>query len=578
MSITAGIYYFREIESIPNDITNEIRNLISRNQNEEITVFHDKGFFAVKVDIGAFAEPGYYSAAPNQFALLTGEPLLTGGTDRQTDLIEIHNGLQTGDFSILTRAQGVFSLADYRKDKLFLVTDKLGIRPLYYFIGDGFIVFSSVLRLIEGLSLVKKKMNLKAVTQIAGLGIAVGDQTPYEGVFLLKPGQLLQVEKGNVSRLQYWHWDSIEISAKEEDFLCEELYRQFESAVIRRLRNDTATVSYLSGGLDSRCIVTLLDHLKAKVNTFNFARPNTQDQILGRNFAEQIKSNHTEIPKEPGDHIPDYSTKMAQAWSEVRSLGETSVERPSLIWSGEGGSVVLGHVHLSAKIVELMRAGDVSGAIAEYISRESIYIAPKLFKKDVFIKLSPVIKEEIAGEINSFRAKDPARNFYLFLLLNDQRRKLSKHFENMDLHRLEFQLPFFDSSFIETILSLPVDLCLRHQLYVKWLYLFPKVAVSAPWQAYPGHAPCPLPIPAGLSYQWDTKYQGSEQKSLKQKLIKEGKEIINSEDFPDQILSKNNIRLAIFVHQTGWRDYGYIIEYAQLYQKYWRICRGDYTF
>jgi hypothetical protein len=319
-----------------------------------------------------------------------------------------------------------------------------------------------------------------------------------------------------------------------------------------------------------------LSHLKTKVHTFNFARPNTQDQIFGRDFAKIAGTIHTEVPKESGDHVPDYSAKMATAWQESKTRKTHPPERPSLIWSGEGGSVALGHVHLSPKIVELMREGKIDEAIDEFIKRESIHISSKLLNPKVFGQISKIIRGGITEELEQINSKDAERKFYLFLLLNDQHRKLANHFENIDLHRLEFHLPFFDSEFLATIIAAPIELCLGHKLYVKLLNYFPKTVTSVPWQAYPGHEPCPLPIPEGLLYQWDNQYQINEQKTLKKRVIQDGKELVKAVDFPADILSKKNIRLAVLVHWTGLRDYGYLIEGAMIYHKYWRICRGEY--
>lgn len=578
MSIIAGIYCRHKNQKIPDAICDELKVLVSRNLDDEISVFTNKRAYLVKLDVGAFGETGHYTDSENGFSILAGEPLISSGQTREADLIQIHEGITNKKFDILKHAQGVFCAADYQKETLTLVTDKLGIRPVYYWINEDYVIFAGALRILENLSVIPKKMNIRAVTEIAGLGHALGDKTPYKDIFLLKSGEILQVKNENVSFLKYWNWDQIDTSSESEEVLLQQLYNRFESGIIRRLRNDTTTVSFLSGGLDSRCIVGILSNLKAKVHTFNFARPNTQDQILGRDFAERVQVIHSEIPKDSGDHTPDYSAKMAEAWKFSKNRQAYPAERPSLIWSGEGGSVALGHVHLARKIVELMRAGKKDAAIKEFIEREHIYLSPKLFNRKVLKQLSEVIQKSISEELELINSKDPSRKFYLFLMLNDQRRKLANHFENIDLHRLEFQLPFFDSEFLETIISIPVEMCLEHKFYVKWLYLFPKSVTSVSWQAYPGHEPCPLPIPEGLSYQWDNKYQVNEQKSLRRKLVNQGKALLNAEDFPAEILSKNNIRLALWLHQTGWRDYSYIIENAETYYKYWRICHGEYSF
>lgn len=578
MSIIAGIYCRKENQIIPEQICAELTKLISRNVNDKIIVFKNERSFFAKTDINAFGEIGHFTDSDNNISIMTGEPLLSTSQSRtrEAELIQIHSDLLNSSFDVLTEANGVFSIANYQNETLNLITDKLGIRPIYYWVDENYIVFASALRIIENFSFVPKKMNVRAVTEIAGLGYALSDRTAYQNVFLLKPGEVLQVKNKELTRSKYWKWDSIKTSTENEETLLQKVYQRFYNAVKERLRNDSTTVAYLSGGLDSRCIVGALYQANVKVHTFNFARPNTQDQILGRDFADKANVIHSEIPKDSGDHIPDYSAKLADSWNKSAERNKFPAERPALAWSGEGGSVALGHVHSSQKIVDLMRSGEKDAAIAEYIQRESIYLSPKLMQKSAVAEPVKLITQGIREELDQINHEDEARNFYLYLMLNDQHRKLAGHFENIDLHRLEFQLPFFDSEFLAAIISVPMDMCLRHQFYVKWLYLFPEIVASVSWQAYPGHVPCPLPIPEGLSYQWDNNYQQNEQKSLKQKLIRQGKEILGAEDFPAEILSKNNIRLAVWIHQTGWRDYSYIIEGAGIYYKYWKICRGNY--
>lgn len=214
-----------------------------------------------------------------------------------------------------------------------------------------------------------------------------------------------------------------------------------------------------------------------------------------------------------------------------------------------------------------MRKNQTDAAIREYLERESIYIPSKLFQPKVFSNISKIIDEGIHEELNSFNNQDAARNFYFYLMLNDQRRKLADHFENIDLYRLELQSPFLDSAFLASV-AVPIDLCLRHKFYVKWLKLFHPAVTSIPWQAYPGHEPCPLPIPKGLAYQWAAEYQIAERKTKKQKLLKQANELLHTKSFPDKLLSKKNLRLVTLVHSTGWRDYDYVIEAAQTYHKY----------
>jgi hypothetical protein len=179
--------------------------------------------------------------------------------------------------------------------------------------------------------------------------------------------------------------------------------------------------------------------------------------------------------------------------------------------------------------------------------------------------------------LSELHAEDKGRNFALFLMHNDQRRKLTQHFENIDLHRLEFQLPFFDADFLAAVIATPLDWCLGHKFYTKWLSAFPPAVTSVPWQAYPGHEPCPITIPTELAYQWDNSYRAEEDASQHQKVMQQASALLRSTDFPDQILSKWNLRIATWIHSTGWRNYQYAIEAAETYYAYSKKCGGEFT-
>jgi asparagine synthetase B (glutamine-hydrolysing) len=409
------------------------------------------------------------------------------------------------------------------------------------------------------------------------LGAPLADRTPYAGISLLKSAEIVQITDEGMTRQCYWRWDEIEMSHDPEPDCLARVYDRFQAATKRRNRGDQATAAYLSGGLDSRCVVAALRDQGVRTRTVNFARPGTQDYYFGNDFAEKIESIHQSIPKERGDSVPDYSTLMAAGLGRFNQ-DQWPAERPRVVWSGEGGSVLLGHVHLNESIVELMRAGKVDRALEAYVEREQIDVPIKLFRPQILERVRDVVVQGIRDELNEMHAKDAGRNFYLFLMRNDQRRKLTSHFENIDLHRLEFQLPFFDAGFLASVIATPLDWCLRHKFYLKWLSHFPSPVAAVPWQAYPGHAPCPLPIPAELAYQWDDGYQADEDSSQKQNVIAQASELLRASDFPDQILNKRKLRLAAWIHSRGWRDYRYAIEAARTYHFYAQKCGGEFVF
>jgi hypothetical protein len=425
---------------------------------------------------------------------------------------------------------------------------------------------------LERLGEIPKVMDLRAITEIVTLGLPLGNRTPYANIRLLKAAELLRISEKDVSTQQYWRWDDVPESRKSESELLQEVFDSFTTAIAIRSRADTATSAFLSGGLDSRCVVAALGKQGMKLHTFNFARAGTQDQVFGAEFAQQIGSLHEEAPVN-SFASPAWSMIMADAWRKSKLRSISPPERPNLFWSGDGGSVGFGHVYVNPRIVEFMRQGEKHSAIDEYLLQQSAHIPLRMLKSSYRTPLSRVLHEDIQQELDDIHCEDPGRSFYVFLLLNDQRRHLALHFEDIDAHRLELQLPFYDSDFLTAIVSTPIDLCLGHRFYSKWLDFLPSEVKQVPWQTYPGHEPCPLPIAEGLTYQWD----GRTLKLRKRELLSEGDRILGSKDFPGKILNRHYLRATSLLYRASVRDYGYLIQAAGTYHKYWLRCSGQFV-
>ncbi|MGI8883260.1 MAG: asparagine synthase-related protein, partial [Pyrinomonadaceae bacterium] len=354
MTLIAGIISRNSNHQVPVSICDSLRKAISRSLSDEITVFKNSSSYFVKTDIGAFGVPAFKTDEDGLITLIAGEPLLSFNDDgkrqdRQKDTDFIHKECANGNFDVFRKAQGMFCAVNYQPSggTISLIADKLCLRPLYFWINEKYVIFASALRILEGIAEIPKQMDIRALTEMVGLGYPLGDRTPYMNVFLLKAAEIVQITENKISRRQYWRWDEIETSSDSEENLLSELYGQFENATARRIGNDKTTLAYLSGGLDSRCVVAALHSQNVRVHTFNFSRPNTQDQMCGLDFARKINTIHEEVQKEPGNLVPDYALLMAQAWSASKNRENFSAEHPALVWNGEGGSVALGHVHIN---------------------------------------------------------------------------------------------------------------------------------------------------------------------------------------------------------------------------------------
>ena len=573
MTLVAGIFN-RKGQPLADSVCRELAQTISRHPDDAIETIRKPNAFFAKLDIGAFGSQGVIQSE-DAVSLLTGEPLLESSSDRSADLKLMHEDLVQGRRGLLRETNGTFTLVHYRREpsSISLITDKCGIRPLYVWIDDDLVVFASALRILEACPLVPKQMDLRGVTEIVALGSTLNGRTPYVGVCRLTPGQIVTISREKVIAETYWRWDDIPTSPEPEAVRLEAVHHAFQTAIEDRLGGDRSTSAFLSGGLDSRLVVAALRERRTKVHSVNFALSGTQDQFLGDEFARHAGSIHRSIPREAGDSVPDYSSLMAQVLRKT----DVDCERPRVTWSGEGGSVMLGLVHVTPEMIDGMRQGRLEAVVDEFVQTEATQVPAKLFRPRVLDNAMEIVRQGVREELMRFRADDPGRNLCLFLLGNDQSQKLNTHFENIDLHHLEFQLPFFDGALLKTIIETKLDWLLQHKFYAKLLSRFSAVVTRVPWQTYPGHEPCPLPIPAELTYQWNEDYQAREHASKRKRMVGRASHLLRNVDFPNRILDKRKLRLAAWLHSTGWRDYQYAIEAAETYSRYSAICQGKFS-
>lgn len=578
MTILAGVIGRDPLVSVPDSVCEALRRTVSRDPTDQPIEFRSSQCFFIKVDIGAFGSPAHSQSPEGSFAMLAGEPLLVcdgpRSEERDAHLAYMHDAWDRGDFSQLRHAAGTYCAAyfDPRSGSARLIADRLGLRTLYYAVTDRFVYFSSALRILEALDEVPKVMDVVAVAEITGFGYPFGGGTPYAGIRMMLPCEMLAVGQEGIQSSRYFQWDAIEPLQPPGEEALKETHRLFQRAIRRRLRADRTTFAYLSGGLDSRCTVAGLLAEGAHVYTFNFSPPRTQDQVFALQYAEKSGTVHHETPAGAN---PNWSAIMADAWRASPRRAEKTAERPNIAWTGEGGSVGLGHVYITPEIVEAFRADNTSGAIEYFLQQQKKSLLSKILLPEVASRLQGHLQKRLSQELADTRYPDPLRAFYIFLNLNGPRRHLVNHFETIDQHRLEFQVPFYDSELLEYLTALPVEPCLYHRFYVEWLSLFDSAVRKVPWQAYPGHVPSIVPVPDDLPDQWGGEAASGYRSDSDRELVALAGKMISAQDFPAQVLNKWYLRLMLWATKLGVRDYGYALKAGLTYCRYARSCGGQ---
>ncbi|MBC7791530.1 MAG: asparagine synthase (glutamine-hydrolyzing) [Anaerolineae bacterium] len=164
------------------------------------------------------------------------------------------------DFGInmVKRLNGMFAfgLWDARLHSLFLVRDRLGIKPLYYAMYDGRVAFASELKALLRLPFVPRDLDAEALAEYLTLGYITDPHTPFAHIRKLSCGSILEIHEGQATERRYWEVPVPESDSKASlDDLCEEIRALLEDATRLQLRADVPVGVFASGGIDSTAIM-----------------------------------------------------------------------------------------------------------------------------------------------------------------------------------------------------------------------------------------------------------------------------------------------------------------------------------
>jgi asparagine synthase (glutamine-hydrolysing) len=195
------------------------------------------------------------------------------------------------------------ALFDKLENRLYLIRDRIGIKPLYYTFQNKEFAFASELKGIP--DHLRKKTSDKALIQFMSIGYIPADNTFYKDLFKLKAGHYIVFDGDNIILKRYW-----KLSDKRLDISFDNAVKQthnlLKSAVSYRLLADVEVGCFLSGGIDSSLVAAIMSRLsEKKIKTFSigFEDKRYDESGYAKNVASLLKTDHYEYICRPADII-----------------------------------------------------------------------------------------------------------------------------------------------------------------------------------------------------------------------------------------------------------------------------------
>lgn len=207
--------------------------------------------------------------------------------------------------SCLNDLNGMFAFAIYdkQKQKLFLVRDRLGIKPLYYTLQNNNFVFASEIKAILATNLTKKEINCQAIYDYFSFLFVPCPETAFNSIKQIPPAHFLSLDLKSMNFKLQQYWTPVQDKPFQESYddLQSELKFLLNDSVKSQLVSDVPIGMFLSGGIDSSILATLASNnsssgLKTYTTIFKGNNFKLYDESqAARKISKLIGSEHAEI-------------------------------------------------------------------------------------------------------------------------------------------------------------------------------------------------------------------------------------------------------------------------------------------
>ena len=255
----------------------------------------------------------------------------------------------------IERFNGMFAIAlyDRKTEEVYLVRDRIGKKPLYYWYEDGNLVFASELKPIMKCPGFAGRIEERVLSRYLFQQYINAPESIYKNVYKVEPGAVLRFHKGEISTWKYW--DLKEVYHREQTSSIEDygeararLKELLKKSVKMRMIADVPLGSFLSGGYDSSLVTAIAQECSGSpVKTFSigFHEEKYNEAKYARAVADYLGTDHTELYIDEKDmfdlveSIPVYYDEPFADSSEIATMmvSKLAREHVTVALSGDGG-------------------------------------------------------------------------------------------------------------------------------------------------------------------------------------------------------------------------------------------------
>ena len=259
---------------------------------------------------------------------------------------------------MLTKLRGMFAFSIYNTEtkKLFIARDFFGIKPVYYLVNDDgkVIAFSSEIKSFLALPSFKIDINDNAVINYLSFQYNPLDETFFKNVYKLPPAHYLLIDLANNETQieKYWSFEFYQNNSLDEHKTAKIIYETIKDSVAHHMIADVPVGAFLSGGVDSSIITTLMQEIRGdkKIRTFTVGFDTLTEGKEASETSDYLGTDHVEIKINADEYfniLPKAIYHFDEPVGDPSAIGLYFIAREArkhvtVVLSGEGADELCG--------------------------------------------------------------------------------------------------------------------------------------------------------------------------------------------------------------------------------------------
>src|SRR5688572_17232611 len=206
------------------------------------------------------------------------------------------------------KLNGMFAFAIWDKweKELFIARDRIGKKPLYYYLSNEHFVFGSEIRSLLSSGLIPRLLDEEYLSEFFMYQAPLDSHTLVKDVKQLKAGNFAVIKNGFIKEESYWNYDDILQTEDDYPVINNKIKDLLIDSVRLRMISDVPISAFLSGGIDSSLIVACMAELSEQpINTFSisFNEKEFDESPFAQQIATQYKTHHHRIVIDPKEFL-----------------------------------------------------------------------------------------------------------------------------------------------------------------------------------------------------------------------------------------------------------------------------------